>query len=86
MLYMCTNTYGSKSIFVSATVDPQKYMDMKWEPENGKYFTPFTQKIYLGLFLLLNLLVLFWFAMIIKVIVKVLMGSGATDTRSDSEE
>jgi acyl-CoA-dependent ceramide synthase len=61
-------------------------MDMKWEPENGKYFTPFTQKIYLGLFLLLNLLVLFWFAMIIKVIVKVLMGSGATDTRSDSEE
>jgi acyl-CoA-dependent ceramide synthase len=61
-------------------------MDMKWEPENGKYFTPFTQKIYLGLFLLLNMLVLFWFAMIIKVIVKVLMGSGATDTRSDSEE
>jgi acyl-CoA-dependent ceramide synthase len=61
-------------------------MDMKWEPEKGKYFTPFTQKIYLGLFLVLNMLMLFWFAMILKVIIKVLMGNAASDTRSDSEE
>ncbi|KAG2187211.1 hypothetical protein INT44_004883 [Umbelopsis vinacea] len=73
-------------IIWSTAFDPHKYMDMKWEPENGKYFTPFTQKIYLGLFLLLNMIMLFWFAMILKVIVKVLTGDSATDTRSDSEE
>jgi acyl-CoA-dependent ceramide synthase len=61
-------------------------MDMKWEPEKGKYFTPTTQKIYLGLFLLLDMIILFWFAMILKVIIKVLTGNAASDTRSDSEE
>ncbi|CAM0138159.1 unnamed protein product [Umbelopsis sp. WA50703] len=66
--------------------DPQKYMDMKWEPEKGKYFTPTTQKIYLGLFLLLDMIILFWFAMILKVIIKVLTGNAASDTRSDSED
>lgn len=59
---------------------------MKWEPEKGKYFTLFTQKIYLVLFLLLNSIMFYWFAMIVKVIVRVLKGNGADDSRSDSEE
>lgn len=70
----------------STAFDPQKYMDMLWEPEKGKYFTPTTQKIYLGLFLLLDLIILFWFAMILRVIIKVLTGNAASDTRSDSED
>ncbi|GAB5593868.1 Sphingosine N-acyltransferase lag1 [Umbelopsis nana] len=73
-------------IIWSTAFDPPKHMDMKWEPEKGKYFTPFTQNIYLGLFLLLNMMILFWFAMILKVIVKVLTGNAASDTRSDSED
>jgi acyl-CoA-dependent ceramide synthase len=59
---------------------------MKWEPEKGKYFTPFTQKIYLSLFVLLNTIMVYWFAMIVKVIVGVLQGNNAEDTRSDDED
>ncbi|OAD76436.1 hypothetical protein PHYBLDRAFT_4109, partial [Phycomyces blakesleeanus NRRL 1555(-)] len=72
-------------IIWSTAVEPPKYLDMLWEPSKGKYFTPFTQKIYLGLFLLLNILMFYWFLMIIKVIVKVLQGNNAEDTRSDDE-
>lgn len=59
---------------------------MKWEPEKGKFFTPLTQKCYVTLFLLLNAIMIYWFAMIIKVIVAVLKGNNAEDTRSDDED
>ncbi|KAI7867981.1 TRAM/LAG1/CLN8 homology domain-containing protein [Spinellus fusiger] len=73
-------------IIGSTAVHPPLYMDMKWDPLNGKYFTPLTQNIYLGLFLMLNLLMFYWFIMIVKVIVKVLQGKNAEDTRSDEED
>lgn len=59
---------------------------MKWEPEKGKYFTQSTQKIYVFLFVMLNIIMLYWFVMIIKVIASVLNGKNAEDTRSDEEE
>jgi acyl-CoA-dependent ceramide synthase len=59
---------------------------MKWDPAKGKYFTPFTQKIYIFLFVALNIIMVYWFAMIVKVILRVLQGSNAEDTRSDDED
>lgn len=67
-------------------VEPTKYLDMKWEPEKGKYFTPFTQKIYIFLFVSLNVIMVYWFAMIVRVITRVLQGNNAEDTRSDDED
>ncbi|KAI9481519.1 MAG: TLC domain-containing protein [Benjaminiella poitrasii] len=79
--------HGLFTMIIWATaVEPTKYLDMKWEPEKGKYFTPFTQKIYLFLFLLLNTIMVYWFLMIVNVIVRVLQGRNAEDTRSDDEE
>lgn len=67
-------------------VEPHKYLDMKWEPEKGKYFTPSTQKMYLTLFLLLDCIMIYWFSMIVKVVYRVIQGKGAEDTRSDDED
>lgn len=75
-----------KYVYVFYVVEPTKYLDMKWEPEKGKYFTPFTQKIYIFLFVLLNVIMFYWFAMIIRVILRVLQGKNAEDTRSDDED
>lgn len=61
-------------------------MNMVWEPENGRYFTPLTQKLYLLLFLLLDIIMIYWFSMIVRVVVRVLQGKGAEDTRSDDED
>ncbi|ORX54088.1 longevity assurance proteins LAG1/LAC1 [Hesseltinella vesiculosa] len=75
------------SIIIWATItEPHKYLDMLWEPEKGKYFTPFTQSLYIILFVLLNLIMVYWFTMIVKVVVKVIRGDNAEDTRSDSED
>lgn len=59
---------------------------MKWEPEKGKYFTPFTQKLYISAFLALNVIMLYWFILIVNVIIRVLQGKNAEDTRSEDEE
>ncbi|OZJ06938.1 hypothetical protein BZG36_00116 [Bifiguratus adelaidae] len=66
--------------------DPQRFLDMKWDPSKGKYFTSFTQNCYLGLFAALQVIILIWFFMILKVAWKVISGNSAEDTRSDSEE
>lgn len=63
-----------------------KYIDMKWEPEKGKYLSPVTQKVYIFLFVMLNIIMVYWFAMIIRVITRVLQGKNAEDTRSDEED
>ncbi|KAG0915018.1 hypothetical protein G6F33_003718 [Rhizopus arrhizus] len=75
------------SIIIWATaVEPSQYLDMKWEPEKGKYFTPLTQKIYISLFLALNMIMVYWFIMIVNVIIRVSQGKNAEDTRSDDED
>ncbi|KAI8349434.1 TLC domain-containing protein [Choanephora cucurbitarum] len=79
--------HGLFSVIIWATaVEPSRYIDMLWEPEKGKYFTPFTQKIYILLFVSLNTIMIYWFIMIVKVILRVLQGKNAEDTRSDDED
>ncbi|KAI8882662.1 IGPD-domain-containing protein, partial [Backusella circina FSU 941] len=73
-------------IIWSTAVEPSKYLDMKWEPEKGKYFTATTQKIYILLFFSLNVIMFYWFYLIVKVIVRVLQGKNAEDNRSDDED
>ncbi|CDH55127.1 longevity-assurance protein [Lichtheimia corymbifera JMRC:FSU:9682] len=79
--------HGFFTVIIWATAfEPHKYLDMKWEPEKGKYFTPSTQKMYLTLFLLLDCIMIYWFSMIVKVVYRVIQGKGAEDTRSDDED
>jgi acyl-CoA-dependent ceramide synthase len=79
--------HGFFTVIVWSTLtEPNKYMDMKWEPEKGFFMTPTVQKLYTGLFMILNIIMIYWFALIIKVITRVLQGNNAEDTRSDNEE
>ncbi|KAI9311490.1 TRAM/LAG1/CLN8 homology domain-containing protein [Dichotomocladium elegans] len=74
------------AIMWATAVEPTKYVDMTWEPAKGKFFTSYTQKAYLLLFLLLNAIMLYWFSMIVTVVARVVRGDGAEDTRSDDED
>ncbi|KAG2227784.1 hypothetical protein INT45_002022 [Circinella minor] len=79
--------HGFFTVIVWATyAEPDKYMDMLWEPAKGKYFTPFTQKLYLFLLLSLDIIMIYWFSLIVKVVYRVIQGRGAEDTRSDDED
>lgn len=67
-------------------VEPARYFTLEWNPSEGKYFSLLTQKIFVGLLMMLNVIMFYWFLMIVKVIAKLLQGSGADDIRSDDEE
>jgi acyl-CoA-dependent ceramide synthase len=59
---------------------------LDWNPAEGKYFTPTTQKMFVGLLMALNVIMFYWFMMIVKVISRLFTGSGTDDPRSDDED
>ncbi|GAA5803366.1 hypothetical protein HPULCUR_008845 [Helicostylum pulchrum] len=70
----------------SVAVEPARYFTLEWNPSEGKYFDATTQKIYVGLLMSLNVIMFYWFMMIVKVISKMFTGSGTDDPRSDDED
>ena len=67
-------------------VEPARYFDMEWDPSQGKYFTVKTQKFFVGLLMALNVIMFYWFLMIVKVIARLFTGNEIDDTRSDDED
>ncbi|KAG0225321.1 sphingosine N-acyltransferase lag1 [Actinomortierella wolfii] len=61
-------------------------MDMSWKPEENKMFTPFVKNCFVTLLVGLELVLCFWFFMILKVIYKMFNGAPADDNRSHDEE
>ncbi|KAG0269765.1 sphingosine N-acyltransferase lag1 [Actinomortierella ambigua] len=61
-------------------------MDMSWNPAENKLFTPFVKNCFVTLLVGLELVLCFWFLMILKVIFKMFNGASADDNRSHDEE
>ncbi|KAI9092409.1 TLC domain-containing protein [Phlyctochytrium arcticum] len=68
---------------------------LKYLPDESRFWDPwgkecfYSMKVYwmfLGLFAALQILLLYWLAMILKVVIKVIRGGTAEDVRSDDEE
>lgn len=60
-------------------------MPYKFDPATGFYWTYWMRKFFLTMFTALQVLLVIWLFMILKVIVKVVTGNNADDSRSDSE-
>ena len=69
----------------SVMVDPQKYIGYAWRPDKELFFTHNVQRLFTFLLGMLQILLILWFLMIVKVAVGVLMGKDAEDSRSDDE-
>jgi len=70
----------------STFVEAPKYANSEWNPAKGLYFTPRVQTGFLVLLCALYTLLLFWLAMIARVVMKVLKGGNSEDVRSEAEE
>ncbi|KAF9159507.1 sphingosine N-acyltransferase lag1 [Mortierella sp. AD011] len=81
-----TRHYLFPIIIMSLHEGPQKFMDMKWEPENFKFMTLNVQRGFLALLYGLEAVLCFWFFMIFKVIYKMFNGAPADDNRSHDED
>ncbi|KAJ1658916.1 Sphingosine N-acyltransferase lag1 [Dispira simplex] len=73
-------------IAYSAMTEPELYREFKWDPANGVFYTETVRYIFLGLFALLQLVLIFWSYLIVKVVYRVVSGNSAHDNRSDSED
>ncbi|CAG8730563.1 3727_t:CDS:2, partial [Racocetra persica] len=56
-----------------------------WDPLNGYWLTPWSKYIVLLGMTLLQILMIYWFTLILRIAWKVVNGNNAEDTRSDSE-
>jgi very-long-chain ceramide synthase len=88
MLYGC---YSSKTneLLTDIPARPDKFFHLLWpfEDVDGAICLNVEVKfIFLGMLGLLQVLSVIWFGMILKIIVGMLMGGKAEDTRSDDEE
>ncbi|KAJ2433517.1 hypothetical protein IWW46_006357 [Coemansia sp. RSA 2440] len=56
-----------------------------WDPKNGSYYTRnvlFNFSILLGI---LQLLIIYWFALVLRIVYRIIFLSNLEDSRSDSE-
>jgi acyl-CoA-dependent ceramide synthase len=73
-------------LLYSVAVHPLNYRDIEWNPAEGVYFTRPIQVFFLIVMGGLELLLIMWFRMILKVVISVINGANADDIRSDDEE
>ncbi|KAG0209636.1 sphingosine N-acyltransferase lag1 [Mortierella sp. GBA30] len=81
-----TRHYLFPIIIMSLYNGPQKFLDMKWEPEKNKFMSLNVQRGFLALLYGLEAVLCFWFLMIFKVIYKMFNGAAADDNRSHDED
>ncbi|CAO3617303.1 unnamed protein product [Cunninghamella echinulata] len=84
--WMYTRVYLYGGIIISSWTEPILYVDFKLDPLNGHWFPYFVVYIIPGLMLGLYALILFWTAMIFKVLYKIVFSDEVKDVRSDDED
>ncbi|KAG0324858.1 sphingosine N-acyltransferase lag1 [Dissophora globulifera] len=70
----------------SSFVEVPKYAEMGWDPSRGLFFTPRILRGFQFLLVSLYVVLLFWLAMIIRIVLKVLKGENSDDVRSEDED
>lgn len=84
--WVYTRVFLYGCIIWSTYAEPDLYVNFKLDPMNGSWFPYFAKYIIIFLELILYGLMLFWTAMMFKVLFKVLFGNAASDERSDDED
>ncbi|KAI9482783.1 MAG: TLC domain-containing protein, partial [Benjaminiella poitrasii] len=73
-------------IIWSVAVEPSRYLDLEWDPSKGKVLTLLHLRIFLALLIVLNVIMFYWFLLIVKVIIRVVKGTDTDDPRSEDED
>lgn len=73
-------------VLASIIWDSNNFLHFEWNPEKEYYWSKNTKYVFVGLLSALQVLLILWFGMIVKIAVAVLRGKPAEDTRSDEED
>ncbi|KAJ2083619.1 Sphingosine N-acyltransferase lag1 [Coemansia sp. RSA 988] len=82
-----TRHYLYMKILLSLIYESRQYIsyDM-WDPERNAYFTWPVQWTFIALLATLQLLIIYWFALVMRIVYRIVFLSNLEDNRSDSEE
>lgn len=72
-------------VYLSVVFELNTYIAYDWSWEREHFWNEKTRYIFIGLLTALQLLLVMWFFMIVKVALGVVLGGGAEDSRSDDE-
>lgn len=73
-------------VLYSVIFDTNELLHFDWNPEQEWYYSKTTKYFFIILLSALQILLILWFFMILKVALGVLRGKPAEDSRSDDEE
>ncbi len=62
------------------------YEPYKWNPSKGEYGSVYTHVVMVSMLIILEILAIYWFYLIIKLLIKVAKGTHAQDSRSEDED
>ncbi|ORX77807.1 longevity assurance proteins LAG1/LAC1 [Basidiobolus meristosporus CBS 931.73] len=85
LVWAYTRHYLFFMIMWSIWQEAEVYLTIDCRPMQGKFICHELQYFFIALFAILQVLMLYWFAQIIRVITQVIRGSEAADCRSESE-
>ncbi|KAL7749249.1 Sphingosine N-acyltransferase lag1 [Sorochytrium milnesiophthora] len=83
--WLFTRHYIYFYIVQSLWWDMPVYTPIRWDPPNGWFISISAMWIFIGLFAFLQIIMIIWLYAIVRLVMKVLRGTNATDSRSDSE-
>ncbi|KAI9294024.1 longevity-assurance protein [Neoconidiobolus thromboides FSU 785] len=85
--WIASRHIGFGMVMWSIMFDPEKVNpNEKWDPKNGIFYTSNTRRFFLVLLTALQILMFVWLWMILRVLIKVIVGTGAEDVRSSDED
>lgn len=84
--WVYTRHYLYGYIILSMWSQSVEYIKYEFDPLNGKWFCRETFFLPILGLALLQLLILYWFVLILRIVFRMFSGKPAEDTRSDSEE
>ncbi|KNE69061.1 hypothetical protein AMAG_13932 [Allomyces macrogynus ATCC 38327] len=85
-VWLFSRHYVFYYIVRSVWTDAYRIVDLKWDPENDHYASVNSLNYFLVLFAVLQVLLIYWLYLIVRVVLKVVSGSKAEDNRSDDED
>eukprot|EP00834_Sanchytrium_tribonematis_P000608 NODE_11_length_54881_cov_1.430718.p21 type:complete len:310 gc:universal NODE_11_length_54881_cov_1.430718:41409-42338(+) len=89
LMFVAVWAYTRHYVFLYVMYEAIHYLDYepyKWNPSKGEFGNVYVHAALVGLLLILQVLALYWFWLIIKLLIKVAKGVHAKDSRSDDED
>ncbi|KAJ2715844.1 Sphingosine N-acyltransferase lag1 [Coemansia spiralis] len=84
--WVYTRHYLYMKMVLSLAVDSNNYVSYdSWDPARGSFYNEYVVASFTALLMVLQLLIVYWFALVLRIIYRAIFYSSMEDSRSDSE-